>query len=194
MSTTATLRARSSVDDASVLPALFFLLLIAIGFHRTAESAETPARNACALLKTAEVAAVLPGAKAGKVDTTREKYGIAACEWDTAAHRAALQFWNNEGNTARQEAQGLILGVIDPLKPAASRNIRYETIPGLGEAAVAVIEKGDPQRGVLDDFAMLVVQKGDQMIVFVAPELAAIDRAKALAGLKALGQSSVARF
>jgi hypothetical protein len=181
--------------EASMRPAVYLLLLTLAGFWQTADSAApSSARNPCALLKVVEVASVLPGAKGGVVNNTREKYGITACEWDTAANRFVLQFWKNVGSSAKEEAQGLMSGVLDPLQPAAKNSVRYETITGIGQSAIAVVEKGDAARGMLNDFALLVVQHGDQIVILMAPELARVDRAKALAGLKSLGQSAVARF
>lgn len=179
-------------QDMSVWPALMLLLLAAIGWINTAEAAAP--KDPCGLLKVSEVSAAFPGAKTGKVDTTRQEYGIIACEWPTARSRFVVQFWDSAGSSAKEEASGLMLGVIDPLKPGAGNNIRYETITDVGDAAVAAVEARDDKRGILSDLALLVVKKGDKILVLLSSELARGDRAKALAALKSLGQSSAARL
>ena len=180
--------------NPATLPALFTLLLATMGCQQAAQSAAPAAKGPCALLKQSEVAAVFPGAKAGEVDTSREQYGITACVWNTASSRFVAQYWKAVGGSAQDEAKGLMLGVVDPLKPGAANNVRIETVTGVGDQAVAAVETQDEQRGILGDMAMLTVQKGDQILVLMAPELAHMDRAKALAALKSLGSSSASRL
>jgi len=161
----------------------------------TNAAAAPAASSACRLLSNSEVEAVFTGAKPGEADESRQQYGISACTWATARGTFVAQFWSGSGNSARDEAQGLMLGALDPLKGQAARNnVRYEDVAGVGEQAVAVLETKDEQRGVLDDFAMLVAQRGDHILVLIAPELARTERAKALAQLQALGKSAVERL
>ena len=151
--------------------------------------------GACKLLDHKEVQAVFPDAGAGVADDSRKQYGISACFWRTSRGTVAAQFWSADGSSAKDEAAGLMLGALDPLKgPAARNNVRYENLAGIGEQAVAVVETRDEQRGVIDDFAMLVAQRGGQILVLTAPELARSDRATALAQLSALGKSAVNRL
>jgi hypothetical protein len=150
--------------------------------------------DACRLLTTSEVNAVLPGAKRGKVDKSREQYGISACIWETERTRLVVQYWKSEGGSASEEASGLTLGVVDPLKPGVAKNVRYENVSGVGEQAVAVVETADAQRGILTDVAMLVAQSGDQILVVFASGLARAERDTAIAGLKTLGGKSVKRL
>jgi len=151
--------------------------------------------GACRLLESSEVRAVFAGAKNGEPDDSRKQYGITACTWSTPRGTLVAQFWASQNSSAKDEASGLIQGVLDPLKGAAARNnVRYENVPGVGEQAVVVIETQDAQRGVLSDFAMLVAQRGDQILVLIAPELARSERSKALEGLQALGKSAVRRL
>lgn len=160
-----------------------------------AAAAEPAGAGACRLLQLGEVKEVFAGAKRGEVDTSREQYGISACEWMTDNGLFVAQYWKNEdATTAQNEASGLVLGAVDPLKPSARNAVRYETIQGVGEQAVAVIEAEDAARGVLSDFAMLVAQRGDHILVLIAPQLARVDRAKALAGLQSLGQAAAKRL
>jgi hypothetical protein len=151
--------------------------------------------DACHLLDSSEVRAVFAGAKNGETDDSRKQYGITACTWSTPRGTFVIQFWESEGSSARDEASGLVEGVLDPLKGAAARNnVRYENVPGVGEQAVAVVETQDAQRGVLNDFAMLVARNGNHILVLIAPQLARSERTKALEGLQALGKSAVSRL
>jgi hypothetical protein len=161
----------------------------------TAVDAAPDAAGACRLLTSSEVGAVFAGAERGEVDESRKEYGISACTWSTAGGTFVAQFWSFGGASAQEEAQGLIAGVLDPLKgEAARKQVRYEDMPGVGEQAVAVIEAEDAQRGVLNDFAMLVSRRGDRILVLIAPQLARSDRAKALKDLQALGKSAAGRL
>ncbi|MEP7243257.1 MAG: hypothetical protein ABI885_06175 [Gammaproteobacteria bacterium] len=164
----------------------------------TANNTNTPTGPApegtCNLLKTSEVRAVFPTAKPGEPERTREKYGISACVWKTDTGMFVAQTWKSVGASAIDEAQGLMLGNLDPLKPGAQNNVRYEPIQGVGEQAVAVIETQDPQRAILSDLTLLVAQRGDHILVLIAPDLTHGDRAKALASLKSLGASAAQRL
>jgi hypothetical protein len=159
-----------------------------------ATTTDSGGAGACRLLKTSEVSANLSKAEPGKAETTREKYGITACEWSTEKYRFAAQYWTSEHPSAQEEASGLSLGALDPLKPGVGKNVRYETIQGVGDQAVAVIEKQDAARGILNDFVMLVAQKGNTILVLFAPELADTDRAQALRALQTLGKSAAERL
>jgi hypothetical protein len=162
----------------------------------TSAGATSPAaEGACRLLTSKEVDAVFAGAKKGEVDNSRQQYGISACIWSTERGTFVAQFWTSTGTHAKDEAQGLMLGALDPLKGQAARNnVRYEDVQGVGEAAVAVLETQDDQRGVLNDFAMLVAQRGNHILVLIAPELARRERGRALTQLQALGQSAANRL
>ena len=169
---------------------LFFsLVLAAVGSIATAAP-----RNVCTLLTAAEISAGFPGAKAGKADFSRNEYGITACEWDTATGTFILQNWKSEGDSALDEMEALMIGVIDPLKNSAMANIRFETMSGVGDQAVAVVEVKDEKKSILNDVAMLIAKRGDQVLVLAATNAARGDRAKVLAGLKSLAQKSLARL
>jgi len=159
-------------------------------------AAEEPAdpNSVCRLLTNAEVRAVFSSAGSGEPERTREKYGISACVWSGDFGRAALQTWKAEGRSAGDEARGMAAGFIDPLSRTAASNIRYETITGAGEQAVAVVETEDPGRGILSDVAMMMVRKDDQIIMLIADDLTRRDRAQALASLKSLGAAAAARL
>ena len=116
----------------------------------------------CALLTDAEARQHFPKAKAAERERTREKYGITACLWDHPAGRLVLQLTlGAKPGSSTEEAQGLALGFVDPLKRRAGQEIRYEKIDGEGGEAVAVVEKADKARGILSDAAYLYTQRGD---------------------------------
>lgn len=161
----------------------------------SASSDEAPASgDACRLLERSEVNATFSGAKSGEVDKSREQYGISACTWETEHGRVVAQYWKSVGASASEEASSLALGFVDPLKSGAEKNVRFESIPGVGSQAVAVVESQDAQRGILNDVAMLVAQSGDQILVIIAPQLAHSSRDSALGALKTLGSQSVKRL
>lgn len=158
------------------------------------DTAEPAGEGACRLLRSKEVAAVFAGAKSGQVDDSRKQYGITACTWPTERGKLVVQFWNSENSSAKDEAETLVLGVLDPMKGAARNNVRYENVPGIGEQAVAVVETRDEARGVISDCAILVAQHGDRILMVFATELARSERAKALADLTSLAKNAVARL
>jgi len=156
-------------------------------------SAATP-EGTCRLLTTAEVSAALSGSKSGKANNSRREYGITTCEWDTGRGRFAAQTWKAQGNSAKQEAEGLMLGNLDPLKRAAQSHVRYEDVTGIGEQAVAVIEPKDTKHGILSDAAMLVIRRDQEFLVLIVPDLAREDRQAALQTLRTLGHSAASRL
>jgi hypothetical protein len=171
-------------------------LVILIGCHAlTGCEAATPAAGPCALLAQSEVKAVFAGAGPGQRDTSRQNYGIDACQWPTQQGPFIAQLWKSEEASALNEARSLMLGFLDPMKSVADANVRYEAVAGVGQQAVAVVETKDAQRGITYDVALLVALKGDQTLVLLAPpDLARRDRAAALASLKSLAKSAASRL
>jgi hypothetical protein len=152
------------------------------------------ADDPCRLLTTAEVRGVFPGAKTGVRERTREKYGISACVWDTPTGKFALQLWTADANTLDDEIGGLSAGLIDPANSAARGNVRFETIAGVGEAAIAVVETRNEQKGILTDVAMLMSQRGTQILDVESTDLSHGDRAVALQALTNLATLADARM
>ena len=72
--------------------------------------------------------------------------------------------------------------------------VRYETIPGIGEQAMALVEKQDDARGILTDAAMLVTLRTGQFLELQSQDLARGDRTAALKSLATLARSAVARL
>ena len=146
------------------------------------------------MLTDAEVRAVFPGAKAGAPERIREQYGIRACVWDTPTGSFALQQRAATGGTVDNEIRGLAAGFISPVNPQAEKAVRYETIPGIGEQAMALVEKQDDAHGILTDAAMLVTLRTGQFLELRSQDLARGDRTVAKKSLATLARSAVARL
>lgn len=92
------------------------------------------------------------------------------------------------------EAEGIAIGFVDPLKPAARKQIRFERIDGVGSEAAAVVEQADEKRGILSDAAYLYTQRGDVQLMVIAVDLARGDRTAALKTLREIGRVAVGRL
>ena len=158
-----------------------------------ASAAPVEADSPCRLLTDAEVRAVFPDAKPGVPERSREEYGIKACMWDTDGGPFVLQRWSAKGSVDN-EIRGLASGFVDPTNSAAQNNIRYETIAGVGEQAMALVETKDEKRGILSDGAVLVAQHGKQILELQSQDLPHRTRAAALQALTTLGREAVARL
>jgi len=158
------------------------------------ESAPLAADDPCRLLTDREVRGIFPEAEAGQRERTREKYGITACVWKTPTGVFALELWTLEENSVDSEIRGLASAFIDPVNPAARDNVRFEAVAGVGEAAMAVVEVRDDQRGILADVAMLVSQRGTQVLEVESSDLPRGDRATALQALTTLAKLADARM
>lgn len=172
------------------LATLSMFVAALVGFDAPAGAAETAGSDACRLLTRSEVAAVLPGAQPGKPERSREAYGIRACVWEWDGGSFALQLLPGKHGPA-SEIRGMSLGYTNPL---ARSSVRYETVPGVGESAVAAVEPVDGARGVIADMAVLTAQRGAQVIALQCAALARGDRAAALKALTVLARTAVARL
>ena len=149
----------------------------------------------CTLMTDAEVRKFFPQAKVGQRERAREKYGLTACFWDHPGGRLALQLsLGATPGSSMEEAQGIAQGFVDPLKRSARKEVRYETIDGVGSEAVAVVEKADENRGILSNAAYLYTQRGDVQLMIMAVDLARGDRAGALKVLRDIGTIAARRL
>ena len=150
-----------------------------------------PAADPCALLTDAEVRKVFPDAKAGERDRSTDEFGIASCVWKHPGGRFALQVQTSEPGTVKNEIEGLAGGATDM---GADRNLRYETLSDVGDQAMAVVERADEARGILQDIAVLIAQRGDLQVNLMSSDLASRERAEALQTLAKLGRAAVQRL
>lgn len=146
------------------------------------------------MLTPAEVQAAIPGAKPGKPDND-PKLGLLRCAWDTPT--GTLMLIEGTGppeDTPRSEAESWMDAFLDPLRDNAGRNVRYESLPGVGEVAVAVVEKADPATGIARGGAVLVVKRGKRQISLLSTDLARRDRGEGLRVLTELGKAIASRM
>ena len=148
----------------------------------------------CALLTTAEVQRAFAGAKPGKLDRSLENSGILRCAWEYAGGRFGIIDGTEAPDPVRAEAQSWTMGFLDPLKRDASRHVRYEVLAGVGDEAIAVVERADPAKGFVANGAFLVVRRGKRQVTLMDANLATRDRQAALAALQDLGKAAAKRM
>jgi hypothetical protein len=143
----------------------------------------------CALLIDDEVSKSFPGAAPGKRNHSLDAHGILTCMWDTPTDRFVVQVFDAKSGSVEEELRSRMSGSIDPTKPGAGAQVRYETIGGIGDEAMLVLEKADPNSGILADTAVMVTQRGGRRaVLFTGSSLAAADRAGALKTFETLGR------
>jgi hypothetical protein len=147
----------------------------------------------CALLTTASVQQAFPGAAAGTPDRDLEKHGILRCTWKHPAGTLVLVA-SDEDETAKDGAEGLTMAFLDPLRDDAGARVRYETLPGVGDQAVVVLEREDKAKGFMRDGAILVVQRGKHQVALLSNDLARRERAEALRVFTELGKAIAKRL
>lgn len=161
-----------------------------------AASAATPIATPAAgcLLSDGEARRVFPGAKAGIPDRKREDLGLPGCTWDTSDGGFGVHHWTATEGTVEDEIQGWVAAFVDPFNPAAHNNVRFESVDGVGDRAMAFAEPADEQRGILHDGAMLIAQRGDKRLKVELAGLPNGDRAAALRALTSLGRAAATRL
>jgi hypothetical protein len=156
--------------------------------------AAAPAGHPCGLLTAADVQNVFPKAGPGKVESRLEQYGMFTCVWDHPGGTFTAQMQKDATAAPGDEIRSRASGFIDPTKPAARSNVRYETLAGVGDSAVAAVERADTQTGIVTSFALLVVRRGGRQVVFQSTQLADRDRGVALKALEELGKAAAGRL
>jgi hypothetical protein len=159
----------------------------------TALHAEEPPVAPCGVLTIDDVQKVFPGATAGEPDRRNEKYGTFTCVW---AHQGGrlMVITGEESQTPAEEARGWVDSFADPLNGGAAGRVRLETITGVGDAAVAVVERADKAKGFMQNGAYIVVRRGQRQVMIAAPDLAMRERPAALAALTELGRAAAGRL
>lgn len=154
-------------------------------------SADARDVNPCALLALSDVRRLYPDAQAGVADQKLARDGIFRCTWKHGAGTLFLVTGAAADDTVADEAESWSLAILDPLRNDAARNLRYETVRGVGEAAMAVVERSDKAKGFMQDGAYITVRLGPALVTLLAPDLARGDRAEALRRLTQLGKALV---
>jgi hypothetical protein len=155
----------------------------------------------CALLTTAEMQQAFPGTKPGKPgrpDRTLEKAGIRRCEWTHSTGSVVLVTGSDSAeDTPEDEATTLMMAFVDPLRLDAERHVRIETLPGVDDKAVAILERQDQAKGITRNGALLVVRRGKRQVSLLAMppgDLVRRERADALKVLADLGRAIAKRM
>lgn len=150
-------------------------------------------KDPCTLLTTAEVQHAFPGATAGRLDRDLEKYGLVRCEWKYSGGSLII-ITGADTDPVKEEAQSMALTFLDPLRSDAPGHVRYEKLPGVGDEAIAAVERADKAKGFMQDGAILVVQRGTRQISMLSSDLARRERADALRVLSDLGKAIAKRL
>lgn len=143
-----------------------------------------PVDNVCALLTDAEIRHVFPDAASGKRNTESLQYGLDRCAWKTATGQIGVEASNVEAGAFENDLRGELQGAVDPRVNRALDRIQFHQVDGIGDHAVAVLEKADPQRGIYADITLLAIQRGHRMAVLMlnegAPSSSSLDNLKDL--------------
>lgn len=167
-----------------------FTCAAVVGSHRPARA---QSEGPCALLTTAEVQQAFPQTKPGRLDRSLEKHGMLRCVWDYPGG-SLLILADKDNGTPKEEAKGMTDAFLDPLRPGSERNVRYEALPGVGDQAIAIVEREDKAKGFATSAAILVVQRGQRQVTVMSGELGRRDRAEALRVLAELGKAIAKRL
>lgn len=166
----ATYRVTASFFSASAM-ATVLAACSPVGGHagETADAGSASAvheSDPCKLLDLASIRRALPGAGDGVRDHRADDIGLASCVWQSPKGRIVLQ----TGTGAPQEPKELVglvvTGNLDP-RPGRQDPIRYESLPGIGDHAVAVVEEINAEKGILGSIAAAGVQKGDRKLTLM---------------------------
>ena len=162
-------------------------------------AAKTPAAplaksDPCTIFTAAELSKRFTKVEAPKRDRSRENYGITSCSWPHASGSVGVDLSVETPRSAEENTRGWIIGFVDPLRPAAHKAVRVERVSGVGDEAFAIVEPRDDKKGVLNDVAYLVTQRGNQQAMVVVLSLASGDRAAAIATLAELGKIAAGRL
>jgi hypothetical protein len=189
----------NSILSRFVLATLLCGLWLAGCSRQDAAAAQTSATAAsstddpCTLVIDGEVSKALKDDASSKRDHSLDKYNIATCVWDTSENRLMVQLFKAKGSV-EGELRSRMSGNLDPMKPGAGDNVRYQKVAGAGEDTMLAVEKADEQKGILADTAVLVSLHGDRMAVLFTSALVGGERAATIEALEKLGRSAAPRL
>lgn len=148
----------------------------------------------CSLLTTAEVQRAFPGSKTGRIDRSQEKLGVVSCAWDYPTGILSIIGGDEADESVKEEVRGWTIVFLDPLRQDAGRHVRYESLPGVGDEAIAIVEREDKTKGFMQNGAILVVRRGKKQVAMMSSTLARRERADALQVLTELGKAIARRL
>jgi hypothetical protein len=151
--------------------------------------------GACDLLRMADIQRVLPEARAGQRNDDLAEQGVAKCEWPSTSgkwNELELGTWTQDGSddTPIESARDALMGLADSLRSDAKASIRIETLSGVGDEAVAIVETPDAGKGILSHAAWLTLRKGKRLVTIASSDIARRERALALRQLSELGAAA----
>jgi hypothetical protein len=135
-----------------------------------------------------------PGSKPGSIERGLEKQGILRCSWESPAGLLFLIASREPEDSTKDEARTWAQAAVDPLRPDAERRVRFDVMPGIGDEAIAVVERRDTANGIMQDAALIVIRRGTWLVTLLAPQLARRERADALRVLTELGKGVARRL
>lgn len=161
----------------------------------TDEASSLPTDDPCKLVTDAEVGREFAQDTSGERSHALDKEGIQTCQWGTPTGVFIVQIYQGKSHAVEEELRSRVSGSLDPVGPSAGDRVRYETLAGVGDQTMMVVEKADVPNGILDDTAVLVMRRGERMaILFTGGSLAGGNRASALKMLETLGRSAGKRL
>jgi hypothetical protein len=164
-------------------------------FALAAWNAVAAGADPCQFLSLEDVKQILPDAKPGVVDRSKEaKYGLISCTW-WGSGRVAISF-STEANTetVEREARGLVDGFVDPMNPKAANSVRVETLAIPGGKAAAVVEAVDASKGIVTAMEYVTVRGKQYQATILCGRVPGQDRAAKLKAIEKLAKAAAARM
>lgn len=166
----------------------------AANMPETAATSTGPVDSPCALLTDAEIRGVFPEAQSGKRNTESLQYGLDRCAWETPTGQIGIEVSKVEAAAFENELRAELQGAVDPRVQGAVDRIRLQSIPDIGDHAIAVLEKADAKRGVYADIGLLAIQRGHRMAVLMIHDANRDAPLPTLDALKGLGRPLASRL
>ena len=128
-----------------------------------------PADNACGLLTDAQIRQIFPSAESGKRNTESLEYGLDRCAWKISNGQVGIEVSKVEADRFEYDLRAELQGAVDLRVDGALQRIRFHAVEGIGDHAIAVMEKADAHNGRYTDIALLAIQRGQRMAVLTVP-------------------------
>jgi hypothetical protein len=185
---------RSGQDSAATAAAPVSPAMPATAQSTSSSISMDPVDNACALLTDGEVRNVFPDAAAGKRNTESLQYGLDRCAWETPTGQIGVEVSKVEAASFEKELRAELQGAVDPRIQHAVDRISFHHVDGIGDHAIAVLEKADAQRGIYADIALLAIQRRHRMAVLMVHRPSVNAPSPTLESLQGLGRRLAVRL